>query len=93
MGIQRRIHAFISGRVQGVFYRASAMDKAMQLDLTGWVKNLADGRVELVAEGSSEAIDAFISWCRKGPPYAHVTNIEVQEQEATGEFDRFSMRY
>jgi acylphosphatase len=89
----RRVHALISGRVQGVFYRASTMDEAMRLGLTGWVKNLADGRVELVAEGAPEAIDALISWCRKGPPHARVTSIEIKEQTPTGEFNRFTTDY
>ncbi|MGQ9499176.1 MAG: acylphosphatase [Dissulfurimicrobium sp.] len=93
MAISRRIHAIISGKVQGVFYRASTMDEAIRLGLTGWVKNLADGRVELVAEGPPEAIDALISWCKKGPPHARVTNIEIDEQVPTGEFKRFLIDY
>lgn len=93
MSAVRRIHAIISGRVQGVFYRASTMDEAIRLGLTGWVKNLADGSVELVAEGPSNSIDALISWCRKGPPHARVTNIEIDEQAPTGEFERFLTDY
>lgn len=93
MTTSRRIHAIISGKVQGVFYRASTMDEAKRLNLTGWVKNLADGRVELVAEGRPEDIDALISWCKKGPPYARVTDIKIDEQIPTGEFKTFLVDY
>ncbi|MDA8161844.1 MAG: acylphosphatase [Desulfobacteraceae bacterium] len=90
---KRRIHAFISGRVQGVFYRASTMDEAARLGLTGWVKNLPDGRVELVAEGPPDKIEELISWCWQGPPYARVDHVTVQEEKSTDEFERFLMHY
>ncbi len=89
----RRIHAWISGRVQGVFYRASTHDKATALGLEGWVRNLPDGRVELVAEGPAEKIEELLEWCKQGPPGARVTNIEVEQEEPTGEFANFSVRY
>jgi len=90
---EKRIRALISGRVQGVFYRASTRDEAKRLGLTGWVRNLRDGRVELVAEGSEEAIKKLISWCWDGPPYAKVEEVLVQEEEPTGEFEDFEIRY
>ncbi len=88
-----RIHAIISGRVQGVFYRASTRDKAVSLGLTGWVRNLPDGRVELVAEGPKDSIDELISWCWDGPTYARVEEVQVQDETPTGEFKEFEIRY
>ena len=67
---------FVTGRVQGVFYRSSAMQQARQLGLQGWVRNLRDGRVECLACGEIEALDDFENWLEIGPEYAKVTNIE-----------------
>ncbi len=89
----RRIHACISGRVQGVFYRASTYEKALSLGLKGWVKNLPDGRVELVAEGPHDKIEELLKWCKQGPPGARVTNIEVEMEEPSRDFTGFSIRY
>jgi acylphosphatase len=71
-----RVHLYISGRVQGVFYRRNAMQEAKRLGLTGWVRNLPDRRVEAVAEGDEKLVEEFISWCRKGPPLA-IVNCEA----------------
>ena len=85
---------FISGRVQGVFYRACAYDEARRLGLRGWVMNLPDGRVEVLAEGDPEKLRAMEEWCRQGPPYARVKNIEVREEAVkTGEFTAFDVKY
>ena len=90
---RKRVHAFISGRVQGVFYRSSTKSQAMRMGLTGWVRNLPDGRVELVVEGPPNAVDELLQWCYKGPDYSRVDRIEVQEEIPTKEFDDFSVRY
>lgn len=74
---QIRVHVFISGRVQGVGYRFSTQDMALLLKLNGWVRNLRDGRVEAVFEGSSDKVEEMIQWCHKGPPAAQVTDIIV----------------
>ncbi len=79
----KRVHLLISGRVQGVCYRMYACEQADRLGVKGWVRNLPDGRVEAVAEGSDEMVDAFVEWCRRGPPHARVTNVVVTE-ETTG---------
>ena len=68
---------FVSGRVQGVFYRGSAERQAKQLGLKGWVRNLSDGRVEMLAIGDEDDLDAIEKWLEIGPEYAKVTNIEV----------------
>jgi acylphosphatase len=74
-----------SGLVQGVFFRATCVRLARELALAGWVRNTTDGRVEAVFEGSNEAVDRMIAWCREGPPSAHVTSIEVSDEPVTGE--------
>ncbi len=70
-----RIHAIVSGTVQGVFYRASTQNEAKKLNLTGFVRNLPDGTVELEAQGDSEVLDRLLEWCRQGPPDSEVTRI------------------
>ncbi len=89
----KRAHIWVSGRVQGVWYRATARDVARRLGLTGWVRNLPDGRVEIVAEGDKEALNEFIKWCWEGPPLARVDDVKVVWEPYTGEFDTFYVRY
>ena len=89
---QRRVHAIISGRVQGVSYRASTADEAQGLGLAGWVRNLSDGRVELEAEGPAEAIAALLAWCAKGPPAARVTDVAITELSPGGGETTFGIR-
>lgn len=88
-----RVHLLIEGRVQGVFFRAYARDQAVQLRLTGWVRNTSDGRVESVVEGSEDIVEGFIDWCRQGPPSSKVTQVTVEKQEYLGEFNFFSVKY
>ncbi len=83
----------ISGRVQGVFFRANAQEVAQRLGLAGYVRNLPDGRVEVVAEGEEEALRRLIEWCHQGPPLARVERVEVRWQNPTGEFSGFHIRY
>ena len=87
-----RAHVKIKGRVQGVYFRASAVAQAEDLGITGWVANSADGSVEVVAEGARERIEELIAWCRQGPSGAKVTNVEVRWEIATGEFTSFGIR-
>jgi acylphosphatase len=75
--IARRCH--VSGRVQGVFYRASARERARQLGVTGYARNLPDGRVEVLACGDPAAVDALLHWLWQGPPASHVTAVDVSE--------------
>ena len=76
-------HLLIKGKVQGVFYRASAKEKAEALRLTGWVKNTPDGNVEAVVTGSENSLHQFISWCQQGPPKAVVTEVTVTYKDET----------
>ncbi len=87
--IQSRVRLRIEGRVQGVFFRYSAVEEAVRLRLRGWVRNCPDGSVEVVAEGSRQNIEDLISWCRHGPPGAHVLNVRIQREDYKGEFDTF----
>ncbi len=88
-----RVHVSIDGRVQGIFFRANTREEANLLGLTGWVKNCWDGRVEAVFEGERTKVEQVLKWCHKGPPGAMVRNVEVNWEEATGEFDSFSIEY
>jgi acylphosphatase len=74
------IRLVITGKVQGVFYRKSAKEKGCELKITGMVKNIAGGEVEIIASGTKEQLDNFIAWCKVGPPKAVVTKIQIQEQ-------------
>lgn len=75
------IHLLIKGRVQGVFYRATAKEKAVEAGVKGWIKNTPDGNVEAIATGSRESINTFIEWCKKGPSGALVTSVEITNLE------------
>jgi acylphosphatase len=88
----QRMHLVISGRVQGVGFRASAYDEARSLGLTGWVRNLASGEVELIAEGKRENLDIFLAWTHIGPPGSRVTDLREDWSKATGEFSAFRIR-
>ncbi len=76
-----RAHVFVSGRVQGVYYRATTKETAQRSDINGWVKNLDDGRVEAIFEGDREAVEAMVEWCHTGSPRARVDDVEVEYGE------------
>ncbi|WP_224336748.1 acylphosphatase [Haloprofundus halobius] len=86
-----RAHVFISGRVQGVFYRANTRDAARERGVDGWVRNLDDGRVEAVFEGSEPAVDSMVDWCETGSPDANVEDVDA-EYEAPEGLDGFEVR-
>ena len=86
-----RAHLYVSGRVQGVNYRRDTRREALRLGLTGWVRNLPDRRVEVVAEGEEERVEALVRWCWEGPAMAIVRGIEVHRERPAGEFETFSV--
>jgi acylphosphatase len=88
-----RLKLIISGRVQGVCYRWFTRDTAVELGLTGWVRNLPDGTVEAVVEGEKEKLEQLLGWCKQGPDLARVTDIQADWEKATGEFQDFSIRH
>jgi len=80
----QRLKLLIEGRVQGVYFRASTHEVAQGLQVVGWVRNLADGRVEVLAEGSRDQLDLLLTFCRRGPPNARVDKLEETWTEARG---------
>jgi acylphosphatase len=80
-----RRHLWVRGRVQGVWYRGGCAEQAQALGISGWARNLPDGRVEIVAEGDPEALDKLVEWCHHGPPAARVTAVEVRAEEVHAE--------
>ena len=91
MSDRTRAHVFISGTVQGVFYRATTRDTARETGVDGWVKNLADGRVEAVFEGTTEDVESMVEWCHEGSPQARVEDVEVEYGEPD-DLDGFEIR-
>lgn len=87
-----RRHVFCSGRVQNVGFRYFVLRKAGALGLSGWVRNLSDGRVEAIFEGSADAVDKAIEWCRIGPPHGQVSDVQVRKETPHGDFDSFSIQ-
>ncbi|MCW4021403.1 MAG: acylphosphatase [Candidatus Bathyarchaeota archaeon] len=86
-------HVFVSGFVQGVFFRYETRRQAFQRGVTGWVRNLSDGRVEAVFEGERKDVEAMVAFCRRGPSGAVVRGVEVAWEKPTGEFGGFQIRY
>jgi acylphosphatase len=80
-----RVHVLVRGRVQGVFFRAEARDRAESLGVSGWVRNLPDGSVEAVFEGEDDRVESMVDWCRRGPAGAEVEVVDVEREEPSGE--------
>lgn len=88
-----RAHVVISGRVQGVFFRAETMKAAERIGVSGWVRNQPDGTVEAVFEGSSLAVDQALDWCWKGSPMSQVADVAVEWETPSGDFKGFNITY
>jgi acylphosphatase len=91
--VKVRARVFISGRVQGVFFRSETRHEAKKRGLRGWVRNTPDGRVEALFEGEEENVKELIEFCRQGPPGARVTGVDVTWENYTGEFRDFEIRH
>lgn len=91
--MKKRVHLFISGRVQGIGFRVEMEIRANRLKVSGFVRNLEDGRVEAVLEGDEEKVDKLIAWAKRGPMFAKVTDIEIIEQDCKGDFKGFKIEY
>ncbi len=91
-GDRERAHVYISGNVQGVFFRDSTRQKAGELGLNGWVKNTPDGRVEALFEGPADAIREMIDWCKEGPSQATVEDVEAEREEPAEDLKGFEVR-
>ena len=90
---KQRLHAIVSGRVQGVNFRATTQSKASQLNITGHVRNKADGTVEVVAEGEQQKLQQLLNWLGKGPTAARVSSVDADWQDASGEYSGFNVRH
>lgn len=88
----KRAHVYVSGKVQGVYYRAKTRREARNVGVSGWVKNLPDGRVEAVFEGDGEAVRRMVDWCHEGSPTAVVDSVDVEWEEPEG-LESFEVRY
>jgi acylphosphatase len=91
--LKARAHVYVGGRVQGVFFRAETTNFAHRLALTGWVRNLPDGRVEALFEGERGKVEEAVAFCQHGPPGAHVQGFAVKWEEWRGEFRDFRVTY
>lgn len=89
----RIVRAIVTGRVQGVWFRAHTRDKARELGVTGYARNLPDGSVEIVARGEETQIEALLDWARRGPPMAEVAGVEVTETGSESDYEAFEIRY
>jgi acylphosphatase len=90
-GAVERRHVWVSGLVQGVYFRESTRREAETLGLAGWVRNLPDGRVEAVFEGAPAAVAAMLEWCRRGPPSAKVERVEAKPEDPSGDLRGFEV--
>jgi len=91
--MKTRAHVFVTGRVQGVFFRSETKHNADSHDVKGWVRNLPDSRVEAVFEGEKDAVQTLVDFCKHGPSGAKVTNINLTWETYTGEFGKFKIKY
>ena len=89
----QRVRLFVTGKVQGVFFRQTLKVMAKKNDVFGWVKNLKDGRVEAVLEGDEEKVTRLVEWAHGGPANAIVEDIEIRNEEFSGEFSKFDVAY
>ncbi len=89
----KNVHVLVSGKVQGVFFRANTRKKAEKLGVKGWVKNTSDGKVEAVFEGKDDNVKEMIEWCKHGSTLAKVKNVDVEEKEPENKFNSFSIKY
>ena len=86
-------HIIVSGHVQGVFFRMTAQKEAIQRNLKGWVRNLPNGQVEIIASGNKTILDGFILWCHNGPPHSYVDNIQIEWMSNTKHYENFKIKY
>ncbi len=86
-----RANVIVSGKVQGVFFRSRTMAKAREVGVTGWVRNLPNGKVEAVFEGNEDAVETMIEFCKVGSPRALVKDVEVKREAYTGEHRNFKV--
>ena len=89
----KRVRLFVTGKVQGVFFRQTLKVMAKKNNIFGWVKNLKDDRVESILEGDEEKINRLVEWANDGPANSRVESVEVQDEKFIGEFSKFDVLY
>ncbi|HSD05484.1 MAG TPA: acylphosphatase [Nitrosopumilaceae archaeon] len=89
----QRVHIFVKGKVQGVFFRQTTKNVAEKKNVTGWVRNLKDGRVEAVLEGQDINVSEVVEWGHRGPPNAVVEDVQIINEKYKGEFSKFEILY
>lgn len=90
---KQRVHLFVKGKVQGVFFRQALKVMAKKKNVSGWVRNLKDGRVEAVLEGEDMGVSSLVEWCHAGPANARVEDVEIRNEKYKGEFSKFEVVY
>ena len=90
---KQRVRLLVKGKVQGVFFRQALKVMAKKNHISGWVKNLNDGRVETLLEGEDMAVSSIVEWCHAGPANARVEDIEIRNEKFKGEFSKFEVLY
>lgn len=93
MSNTRRVHVIVSGRVQGVFFRAYTRDEAVKLGLAGWVKNRPDGSVEALIEGDETSVEKMLRWFHRGSPHSSVKKVDITEESPVGDSSGFEIHY
>ena len=91
--VNQRVHIFVKGKVQGVFFRQTTKNMAEKKGVTGWVRNLKDGRVEAVLEGQDINVSEVVEWSHRGPPNAIVEDVQIVNEKYKGEFSKFEILY
>jgi acylphosphatase len=91
-GDRERARVYVSGKVQGVFFRDATREKAEQLGLAGWVRNIPDGRVEMLLDGPSEKVREMVRWCKEGPSHADVEDVDTEFEASAGDLEGFEVR-
>jgi len=91
--VKARAHVFISGRVQGVFFRSEMRQEARKHHVNGWVRNVLDDKVEAVFEGERKSVERLAEFCKRGPPAAKVTQLDVRWEPYSGNFNSFEIEY
>jgi acylphosphatase len=91
--MKSKVQVIISGRVQGVWFRANTKNKAEQLGITGWVRNTDDGKVEALFEGKDDHIKEMLEWCKHGPLMAKVTDVKIKQNPDQDEYNSFLIKY
>ena len=87
------VHIFVTGKVQGVFFRQATRVVAIKNNVTGWVRNLDGGRVEIMVEGKDKSVDTVTQWCSLGPANSRIDDIKISQEEFLGEYENFEVRY